>query len=283
MPGRIPGSRRYVVALLALAMTISANLALAAPPLTLISDVLYKADGTRFDGVAFIEWKSFESADTSNLPMQSITLRITYGVVRVQLVPTTNATPGAYYRVRYNSNGLTQFTEYWAVPPSNVALRLRDVRIQGPLGGSSLTPPVNTAILIPDVSGLREELDARPIKGAGYSSSRVAMINADGAIESVLGNLSDCVKVDGTSGACATGGGTGPVFVDAETPAGAVDGSNGSFTLTGSPSPAASLQLFRNGILQKATVDFTLSGSSITFAGGSIPQSGDVIQTYYRK
>jgi hypothetical protein len=273
-----------VVALLGLAMMTSANMALAAPPLTLISDVLYKADGTRFDGVAFIEWKSFESADTSNLPMQSITLRITYGVVRVQLVPTTNATPGAYYRVRYNSNGRTQFTEYWAVPPSNVGLRLRDVRIQGPLGGSSLTPPVNTAILIPDVSGLREELDARPIKGAGYSSSRVAMINADGAIESVLGNLSDCVKVDGSSGACATGsGGTGPVFVDAEIPAGAVDGSNGSFTLTGSPSPAASLQLFRNGILQKASGDFTLSGNTITFAGGSIPQSGDVIQTYYRK
>jgi len=280
----MPGCNRLGMGALALALGIGAGTALAAPPLTLISDVLYKADGSRFDGVAFIEWKSFDASDTSSVPMQSITLRITYGVVRVQLVPTTNATPGAYYRVRYNSDGRTQFTEYWAVPPSNTTLRLRDVRIQGPLGGSSVGPPVNTAILIPDVSGLREELDARPIKGVGFSVSRVAMINDNGALEGVLGNLGDCVKVDGSSGACGTGGGGGgPVFVDAEAPAGAVDGSNSVFTLTGSPSPTLSLQVFRNGILQKAGSDYSLSGATVTFLSGAIPQSGDVVQTYYRK
>ena len=280
----MPGSKRWVMGALALAMAIGAGPAAAAPPLTLISDVLYKADGTRFDGVAFIEWKSFDASDTSAVQMQSITLRITYGVVRVQLVPTTNATPGAYFRVRYNSNGRTQFTEYWAVPPSNTGLRLRDVRIQGPLGGNSTAPPVNTAILIPDVSGLREELDARPIKGVGFSISRVAMINDNGALDSVLGNLGDCVKVDGTSGACGTGGGgSGPVFVDAEMPAGAVDGSNGVFTLSGTPSPGVSLQVFRNGILQRTGVDFSLTGASVTFLSGASPQSGDVVQTYYRK
>ncbi len=282
----MPGSKKRVMGALALLLTIGASTVSAAPPLTLISDVLYKADGTRFDGLAFIEWKSFDASDTSNVPMQRITLRITYGVMRVQLVPTTNATPGAYYSVVYNSNGQTQFTEFWAVPPSDVGLRLRDVRIQGPLGGISLTPPVNTAILIPDVAGLREELDARPIKGVGYTSSRVAMINSNGAIESVLGNLSDCIKVDGTAGACGTGGtGTSApsVFVDAETPAGAVDGSNGVFTLSGNPSPALSLQIFRNGMLQRAVVDFSLTGNLISFVSGGIPQSGDVVQAYYRK
>lgn len=280
----MPGSKRWVMGALALVLAMGASTVVAAPPLTLISDVLYKADGTRFDGVAFIEWKSFDASDTSNVPMQSITLRITYGVVRVQLVPTTNATPGAYYRVRYNSNGRTQFTEYWAIPPSNVGLRLRDVRIQGPLGGNSTAPPVNTAILIPDVSGLREELDARPIKGVGFSISRVAMINENGALEGVLGNLGDCVKVDGTSGACGTGGsGSGPVFVDAEMPTGAVDGSNNVFTLSGSPIPSVSLQVFRNGILQRTGVDYSLTGATVTFLSGAIPQSGDVVQTYYRK
>jgi hypothetical protein len=282
----MPGCKRWLLgAAMALVLTLGAGTALAAPPLTLISDVLYKADGTRFDGVAFIEWKSFDASDTSNIPMQSITLRITYGVVRVQLVPTTNATPGAYYRVRYNSNGRTQFTEYWAVPPSNVGLRLRDVRIQSPLGGSSTGPPVNTAILIPDVSGLREELDARPVKGVGFSVSRVAIINDNGALEGVLGNLGDCVKVDGTAGPCGTGGtgGTGPVFVDAETPTGAVDGSNAVFTLSASPSPTTSLQVFRNGILQKSGGDYSLSGGVVTFLSGAVPQTGDVIQTYYRR
>lgn len=280
----MPGCKRWVMGALALVFSIGVNSALAAPPLTLISDVLYKADGTRFDGVAFIEWKSFDASDTSAVQMQSITLRITYGVVRVQLVPTTNATPSAYYRVRYNSNGRTQFTEYWAVPPSNTGLRLRDVRIQGPLGANNSAPPVNTAILIPDVSGLRDELDARPIKGVGFSVSRIAMINDNGALESVLGNLGDCVKVDGSSGACGTGGGgSGPVFVDAEMPTGAVDGSNNVFTLSGSPSPTLSLQVFRNGILQRTGVDFSLTGATVSFFSGGIPQSGDVVQTYYRK
>jgi len=71
--------------------------------------------------------------------------------------------------------------------------------------------------------------------------------------------------------------------VDAESPSGAVDGSNTVFTLTGAPSPALSLQLFRNGILQKAGMDYTLSGASVTFLRGAVPQSGHVIQTYYRK
>jgi hypothetical protein len=110
------------------------------------------------------------------------------------------------------------------------------------------------------------------------------MINDNGALEGVLGNLGDCVKVDGSSGACGTGGGGGgPVFVDAEAPAGAVDGSNSVFTLTGSPSPTLSLQVFRNGILQKAGSDYSLSGATVTFLSGAIPQSGDVVQTYYRK
>jgi hypothetical protein len=144
---------------------------------------------------------------------------------------------------------------------------------------------VNTAILIPDVSGLREELDARPVKGVGFSVARVAMINEDGALEGVLGNLGDCVKVDGTAGACGTGGGGGggPVFVDAETPTGAVDGANSVFTLSNSPSPSGSLQVFRNGMLQRVSLDYSLSGGTITFLSGAVPQNGDVIQTYYRR
>jgi hypothetical protein len=48
------------------------------------------------------------------------------------------------------------------------------------------------------------------------------------------------------------------------------------------PSPATSLQLFRNGLLQKAGLDFTLTGSSISFQPGSVPQPGDLLQASYR-
>lgn len=72
-------------------------------------------------------------------------------------------------------------------------------------------------------------------------------------------------------------------IVDAETPSGVVDGTNAVFTLAHAPSPAASLQLFRNGLLMRATVDYALSGQTITFAAGSIPQMGDsLIAQQYR-
>jgi hypothetical protein len=258
---------------------------LAAPPLTLIEDTLYRADGSRFSGTAFISWRSFEAGDTSNIPMQNVAVRIVNGSIRVQLVPTTNASPGAYYDVRFNSNGRIQFAEYWAVPPSNVPLRLRDVRIQGPLGSSQITPPVNTAILIPDISGLREELDARPLKGAGYSISRAAIINSAGELESALGDPADCIHVDGSSGTCGSGGGGGGspvIFVDNETPSGARDGSNRTFILSATPNPVSSLQLFRNGVLQAAGIDYTLSGTTVTMLPVSTPEPLDALLASYR-
>src|SRR4051794_33072215 len=111
-------------------LAAAAQLAGAAPALTLIQDTLYKADGTRFDGLAQIDWKSFQAADGSEIPQQSVTVRITFGQLRVSLVPTTNALRPATYSVKFNSDGKTQFTEMWAVPPSSTAVRLKDVRSQ---------------------------------------------------------------------------------------------------------------------------------------------------------
>jgi len=74
----------------------------------------------------------------------------------------------------------------------------------------------------------------------------------------------------------------GPAFVDAEVPTGTLDGSNTAFTLASSPVPAASLQLFENGILLKAGTDYTLAGAAITFLGRT-PQLGDLLVANYRK
>ena len=77
---------------------------------------------------------------------------------------------------------------------------------------------------------------------------------------------------------------TSVVSVDAEVPSGVVNGVNDTFALAHSPSPVSSLLLFVNGLLQKAGgVDFTLSGSSIVFASGAVPQSGDSLLAYYRR
>src|SRR5262245_48458403 len=76
---------------------------IAAPALTTVQDTLYKADGTRFNGVAYVEWNSFQASDATVIAMSSVVVPIVDGVLRVRLVPTSNASAGAHYFVRYHS------------------------------------------------------------------------------------------------------------------------------------------------------------------------------------
>jgi len=251
--------------------------AFSAPPVTTIDDTLYKADGTPFHGILMINWRSFEGPDTSNIPTNSLTTRVVNGRLFVKLVPTTTAPTAAYYSVRYVADGSVQFTELWSVPPSSASLRVRDVRIVWP---PSTTASAGNAdsITIDDVEGLRDALDSRPEKGTSYTPSRTAVIGPTGNLEAAGGELTNCVRVDGTSTPC--GGGTG--FVDGETPSGTIDGSNSSFTLSGTPTPSASLLLYRNGLLQKQSLDYTLSGGTVSFTASAVPQTGDVLAAFYR-
>src|SRR5262249_4436764 len=130
-----------------------------------------------------------------------------------------------------------------------------------------------------DVVGLISDLGARPLKGPAYAVGRVAWVNAVGSLETVVGSPSDCVRVDGTSGPC---GGPLPGFTDNEAPAGLVDGANTTFVLAAVPNPAGSLVLYRNGVLQKAGLDYALSGNTIQFVAGATPQPGDTLLTSYR-
>ncbi len=255
---------------------------LAGPTLTTIQDVVYRADGTPYNGLAIIKWTPFEAGDTSKIATQSLTVNITGGNLMVQLVPTTNATPAGYYSVTFTSAGNDQFSESWAVPPSTKPLRVRDVLMSQAAASAAL---VTGAAPIPESSviGLTADLAARPVEGPAFSPGRVALINAAGALDAVSGSVSDCVHVDGSSGPCGSGGGSaGPTFADGETPAGIVDGANLAFTLSAAPTPASSLALYRNGVLQKSGQDYTLSGNAVNFAAGSAPQPGDTILASYR-
>jgi hypothetical protein len=129
-----------------------------------------------------------------------------------------------------------------------------------------------------DVEGLPAELSARPVKGAAYAPGRAVVINDAGALEAATGSLSDCVRVDGSSGPC----GNTPGFVDAEAPSGIVDGGNPVFVLTHAPSPMASLEVYRNGIRQKEDFDYVLSGNTVQFLPGAVPQPGDTLLSSYR-
>jgi hypothetical protein len=78
------------------------------------------------------------------------------------------------------------------------------------------------------------------------------------------------------------GTGAATNFTDGETPAGTINGTNVSFTLASAPNPPASLRLVRNGLLVAPGVEYTLSGSSITFTTARTPQTGDSLAAYYR-
>lgn len=262
-----------------LAMVMAwASLAMGAPPLTQVHDMLYKADGTPFTGSATISWRSFTAAEGSNIPTNQITVQIVGGLLHVRLVPTTNAVGSAYYIVRFNAEGRTQFTELWAVPPSAAPVQVREIRIPSP-PGSNVTPPPSV-VQMADVMGLTEALAARPVKSVGFAPSRAAFIDAMGDIAAVSGAPTDCVRVNGTSGPCGAAPAMG--FVDAETPSGAVNGANQVFVLSQAPSPAASLHLYRNGILQRQAVDYVLAGNTVTFLSVSTPQAGDILAASYR-
>ncbi|MBY0505250.1 MAG: hypothetical protein K2X03_15155 [Bryobacteraceae bacterium] len=198
----------------------------AQPQLTTIRDTVYRADGQPFNGIALVEWKSFQAPNNTNIGTQGTTVNIVNGSLSVRLAPTTS-TANAYYLVRYNSDGQFQFSEIWSVPAAAAALRLRDVR----------------ATLLP--GGI--------LVGGGSAGG---VVGETGAIL--------------------------PNFSDSETPSGAADGSNAVFTLSAAPSPASSLALFRNGLLQSAGNDYTLNGTTITFYSWAIPQFGDILDAFYR-
>ena len=254
----------------------------AGPALTTIQDTLYKANGTPFGGFALIEWQSFEAADSSNIATSNLTVPIVNGVLYVQLAPNAS---GSSYAVRYVSDGRAQFQEIWVVPASATPLGLNDVRVTAVPGssGSGGTGGTGQDTSIPESSvvGLLADLAMRPRRGAGYAPSQAVYIDSAGLLEAVGGNLTDCVRVNGTSGPCGSSG-AGPGFVDGETPAGLISGSNAVFTLGNPPAPAGSLALYRNGLIQQQNVDYSVAGNVITFAPGSLPLTGDTLMATYR-
>jgi hypothetical protein len=252
----------------------------AQPALTTIQDILYSANGTRFTGTMFITWSAFQAGDTSNIATANMTLPIVNGVLNVALVPTTTASAGAQYNVTYEQNGVNQFTQVWAVPPSSVPLRVSAVQVST---GTVVGPaPATSPITISDVVGLTNALALAAQIGVGFELGRTAIINDQGQIDGASGNLSDCMHVDGTSGPCGSSGGVYPGFSDSEIPSGSINGSNTVFTLAFTPSPAASLELYLNGLRQDAGIDFALSTNTITFLSASTPQTGDLLLASYR-
>jgi len=147
------------------------------------------------------------------------------------------------------------------------------------VGGSARMSLAQSTIPIASVTGLQNALNGKVSAGPGFADSSAAVINSSGSLDAAMGAPNDCLHVDGSSGSCGSGA---DLYVDDETPAGTIDGSNGSFSLSNAPAPAASLLLFRNGIRVRNGVDYNLSGNTITFMTGCVPAPGDMLSASYR-
>lgn len=263
-----------------IALTLAAftGLAFSQTGLTTIQDTLFKADGTRFNGTLTINWSTFDAVNVGTIVQQSKIVAVVNGNLLVELAPNATAAPPAnIYTIRYQSDGNQQFAENWMVPVSATPLKVAQVRIaaQTSSGGGGA---VSNQTTLPEsaVVGLQADLAQRPLKGVGFGTNAVVVVDDSGNLETAIGDPGSCVFADGTTGLCAP-----PTFSDAETPSGTLDGTNNTLTLANAPL-GLSLMLFRNGLYQTPNFDYTLSGSTVTFVAGAIPQPGDTLTASYR-
>ena len=226
--------------------------------LTAIQDTVYNADGTLFNGTIIVTWNGFTAPSGGTIAPHSTSAQIYNGVLSILLVPTTTASAGAYYLATYNSSdGTTTWTETWQVPPSTTPLTLNQVRVPQTGSGSSSGSSGNSGGSI-----------TLPIPISDVTNLSTTLASLSSSLSTLTTQVSNLTVT--------------PVFVDGETPGGAINGSNQTFTLANSPSPATSLDLYRNGLVQSVGVDYTISGSTITFLQVATPQSGDILQAFYR-
>lgn len=79
----------------------------------------------------------------------------------------------------------------------------------------------------------------------------------------------------------ATATSTGTSDVNDSPFTGDIDGSNPDFTLPQVPA-FGTLEVHRNGILQKQGSDYTLSAATVTFLPGNVPLPGDNLDFSYK-
>jgi len=135
----------------------------------------------------------------------------------------------------------------------------------------------NTAL-----TNLTSNLGSLTTTVAGNTNSLTSVNSTVGGLSSNVTSLTNLVNglnatVNTLSAASSTA-----VFVDAETPAGTANGTNLTFSLANTPAPSTSLSLYRNGLALAQGIDYTLTGSAITFRSASLPQTGDLLMAFYR-
>jgi hypothetical protein len=147
---------------------------------------------------------------------------------------------------------------------------------------ASLATTASIAALQTTVNGLSTTVASNSTSIASLTSGVTALNTTVSGLSTSLTNLTNTVTALQAIVNSLGGGNSTAVYVDAQLPSGTVNGTNAVFNLASTPSPSTSLALYRNGLLQKPSVDYTLSGAVVTFLSASTPQTGDILQSFYR-
>lgn len=205
-----------------LLMALGSLSAFAAPTVVVISQVMYRADGSPYNsGQVTVEWPNFIAASGDQIPAGSKTVNLTTaGLLQVSLVANAGASPvGTSYRVTYRLALGTPASVAWIVPA--VAGPVTVTAIQS--GAQTWVPyPVITQSMLPVISV--------PFYGTGATSFTANLpIFGNGTNPlfsgTVQGNQTKLVSASGTwtTGHCLTIDGNGNA-IDAGAPCGTPGG-----------------------------------------------------------
>lgn len=131
-----------------------------------------------------------------------------------------------------------------------------------------------------DGSSLEISSDALRVKALGITPAMLANDSGMAAAVEIAdaGGYFTGTDVEAALQEIGAGGiGGGGSSFGVEVPSGTVNGSNDTFTLSAPPDPSADLLLWKNGLLMKQGLDYTLASDTITFDAAQVPQTGDIL------
>jgi hypothetical protein len=264
-------------------------LALCAPVgaqgLTTVQDSLYAADGRYCAGAVNLSWPMFMAPDGRTVyagnwdyPIAAAANGLSVTLEPGQYTATYNITP----------TGCAPAAEQWVVPASATPVNLASVR-GAPSSSTSTLVFVDNSVPAGTLNGANTvfTLPSTPNPALSLNLYLNGMLMEAGSdytlaaatvtfINGVVPGAGDALLASYRTGS------SGVASVDNSVPTGTLNGTNAVFTLASAPSPALSLELYRNGLRLAAGGDFTLSGSTVTFGAGAIPQPGDALLASYR-
>ncbi len=179
-----------------------------------------------------------------------------------------------------NSAISTLNTEVAAVPTSTALTSLQNTVSSLSSTVAGLTTTTNG--LTSTVNGLSTTVASNNTSITSFTSNLGSISSTVSGLSTSLTNLTNMVNGLVTTVNGLTSNGSSEQFIDSEVPSGVRNGVNTTFALANTPSPASSLTVYRNGLAQASGVDYTLSGSVLTFLSVSVPLATDTLQAFYR-